>query len=86
MLPLDKLFISIQKESKEKHDWIFTYMYMVEQTNKNKKARKTQCRSDLTEQLACHCCKDINGSRVKLWSRNTDSSGFVFVLSPSSFE
>ena len=64
MLPLNKLFSRIQKEIKEKHDWIYTYTYMVKQTNKNKKARKTKCRSDLTEQLSSHCCKDINGSRV----------------------
>ena len=35
---------------------------MVKQTNKNKKAWKTKCGSDLTEKLSSHCCKDINGS------------------------
>ena len=62
MLPLTKQFCSIQKELKEKHDWIYTYVYMVKQTNKNKKAWKTKCRSDITKQLSSHCCKDINGS------------------------
>ena len=33
MLPLNKLFISIQKEFKENLDWIFTHMYMVKLTN-----------------------------------------------------
>ena len=37
-------------------------MYMVKQTNKNKKTFKTKCRNDLTEQLSSHCCKDIYGS------------------------
>lgn len=37
-------------------------MYMVKQTNKNKKACKTKCRNDPTEQLSSHCCKDIYGS------------------------
>ena len=36
MLPLNKLISRIQKELKEKHDWIYTYTYMVKQTNKNK--------------------------------------------------
>ena len=63
---IQSLFIRIQKELKEKHNWIYTYMYMVKQRNKNKKAWKTKCRSDLTEQLSSNCCKDINGSWVKL--------------------
>lgn len=33
MLLLNKLFSRIQKELKEKHDWINTYMYMVKQAD-----------------------------------------------------
>ena len=83
MLPLNKLFSRIQKELKEKHDWIFTYMYTVKQTNKNKKHGKPYV--EVILQLSSQCCKDINGSWVKLWSHNTDSSEFVFALSPMSF-
>lgn len=61
-------------------------MYMVKQTNKEKIVWKTNCRSDFTKQLPSHCCKDVSGSLVRLRSNNTDSSGFVCVLYPKSFE